>query len=109
MFISRLRTIVIETYKSINKLNPAFLHDLFVKKCTGHDLRGAISLNQPKYDTVKYGFNSIRYQGARLWNQLPPEFRCEESNIQMFKTLVKKWNGPKCECGFCCLCKLSYV
>ena len=32
MFVSRLRSIACEVYKSIHKLNPSFLHDQFVDK-----------------------------------------------------------------------------
>ncbi len=29
-----------------------------------------LPLIEPKFNTEKYGFNSIRYRGSRLWNNL---------------------------------------
>ena len=105
LFISRLRAIVLETYKSVNRLNPSFLHDLFLVNQNGYNLRSGISLDQPRVRTEKYGIQSVRYQGARLWNQLPSEIKNAES-LQFFKKQLMKWNGPQCQCGFCCLCKM---
>ncbi len=27
---------------------------------------------QPKFKTVTYGHNTIKYQGSKLWNNMPP-------------------------------------
>ena len=105
MFISKLKTIALETFESVNKLNPSFLHSLFNVKDTNYNLRGGIRLEQPKVNTEKCGIQTIRYQGARLWNLLPTDMKMSES-IDDFKTHLAKWNGPKCTCGHCLPCRL---
>ena len=108
MFVSRLRSIACEVYKSIHKLNPSFLHDLFTYKHTGYESRRKIKLHQRLVKTQTYGIRSVRYEGAQLWNKLPPEIIKAES-FQTFKSLIKKWEGPQCQCGFCSMCRLKLV
>ena len=108
MFVSRLRAIVTETFKSIDNKNPSFLHDLFNVKSNEHNLRGCKLLEQPKVRTITYGIQSVRYQGAKLWNDLDEHFK-NTDNLEIFKNEISKWMGPKCRCGFCQLCKLPYV
>ena len=75
MYISRLRNIVLETFKSVNKINTSFMQDLFEVKENKYNLRGGILLDQPKVRTERYGIHTIRYQGALLWNSLPPHMK----------------------------------
>ena len=62
MYISRLRNIVMETFKSVNKINPPFMQDLFEVKENKYNLRGGILLDQPKFCTERYGIHTIGYQ-----------------------------------------------
>ena len=55
---------------------------------------------QPRFNTIKYGKNSFSYIGSHIWNMLPCHFQTAE-NINVFKRLVKTWEGPKCKCKLC--------
>ena len=73
LYVARLRSLALETYKSIHKQNPPFLHDLFLIKESNYNLRHENQAIQPKVRTEKYGLNSFRYQGSKIWNSIPQE------------------------------------
>ena len=106
LYLSRIRTLSIEVYKILNNISPPFLNDTYVKKETNYDLRDNNKLQQPDYKTITYGKNSLRYQGAKLWNNLPPHIK-ESTNVNHFKKLIKAWLGPSCSCSMCILCQTS--
>ena len=49
---------------------------------------------QPIVRTEKYGLNSFRYQGSKLWNTLPPDITLAAS-VSSFKNLLLKWYDAK--------------
>lgn len=108
LYVSRLRNIVTETYKIMNCISPAFLGTVFTEKITPYGLRNDLGLVQPKVRTDKYGINSLRYEGARLWNSLPNNIKRAE-DLSHFKDMVSKWPGPECTCGYCSLCTIRQL
>ena len=61
-------------------------------------------MKEQRFNTMKYSVTSFQYQGARIYNNLPVEIKqCETSKD--FKNVIKKWDGPKCQCGFYILCQ----
>ncbi len=60
--------------KTIYNEGPTYLNIMFALNQNSHGTKH-ISLIHPKFNTQKYGFNSIRYQGSRLWNNLDKEYR----------------------------------
>ena len=103
LYLNRLRKLSIEIYKITMKDCPTFLSDLFTRKEIHYDLRDNMRLEQPAYNTVTYGKNSVRYQGAKLWNSLPPNIK-EQTTQSQFKRLINTWLGPSCLCSVCALC-----
>ena len=68
MYVHRMRQILIEVYKLVNNYTvPLYLYNLFVVKDIPYNMRNVIILDQPKYKTVTYGQQNIKYQGAKLW------------------------------------------
>ena len=64
-------------YKTVNKLAPSRLCDLFqnVNKINDYNLRGSstrVYIPMPKTEFLKQSFC---YDGAKIWNQLPDEIR----------------------------------
>ena len=104
LYLSRLRKLSIEVYKIVSKECPDFLHDMFMTKEITYNLRDENKVHQPKYNSMTYGYNSLRYQGAKLWNLLPSDLK-QVTNLNQFKTLIKAWLGPPCSCSMCSLCK----
>ena len=62
-------------YECINKTSPSYFHDYFTLLSSVHqyDTRqarmGGIFLN--RRNTLQYGIRSVRYTGAKSWNELP--------------------------------------
>ena len=71
-------------FKTINELNPPYLHDLFKSRSIGYNLRNSEhTLYVPKPRT-NYGKRSFSYSGAMLWNELPQSVRAVRS-LSQFK------------------------
>ena len=103
LYISRLKCIVIEIFKALHNISPVFMKELFTQKSIDYDLRDENVLVIPRYNTVTYGFNSLRYQGTRLWKSLECNTKSSVS-LNDFKRQIAKWKGPACNCGTCLLC-----
>ena len=103
LYLSRLRKLSIEVYKIITHNGPIFLESLFESYETPYNLRDNNRIQQPAYNTVTYGRNSVRYQGAKLWNILPLHIK-EATTLPQFKRLIHTWLGPSCKCSICVLC-----
>ena len=48
----------------------------------------------------KYGSDTLRSLGPKIWNSLPINFR-ETLSLGTFKQLIKTWSGPQCHCNQC--------
>ena len=92
----RIRYLAIEMYKCVHGLNPPYLNELFVSKQTRYNLRDNNRLQQPEFQTVRYGFKSFRYYGSKLWNSLPADVKHSE-NLYHFKKNITQW----CVSGKC--------
>ena len=104
LYISRIKKVALHVYRSTNKHGPPLLWDMYTPNDTGYNLRHGQRLVQPKVNTTKYGLNSLRYDGASIWNSLPSDIK-SAVDANHFKTILKSWSGPSCRCGFCILCK----
>ncbi len=47
----------------------------FIQKEVTYGLRNVNLLVQPKFKTVTYGHNTIKYQGSKLWKNLPNDLK----------------------------------
>ena len=105
LYVKRLKTVLVNIFKIINKLGPIYLHDLLSLKEQCYNLRNDQIAKLPRCKSKKYGLNSFRYEGAKIWNVLPNELKCID-NVKEFKQQMYSWEGPKCECNTCLLCSL---
>jgi hypothetical protein len=76
-------------YKSINKLAPQRLSNLFQNSNTmyDYDLRGSstrLCLPKPRTEYLKKSFS---YNGVRVWNQIPEDIRTSTSYISFCEKL----------------------
>ena len=93
MEVRRLGTLALETFKTLNDLNPAFMKNLFAKREVSK--RRKNSLEIPNRNTVRFGDKSIRSLGPHIWNGLPEEIK-NETSYDKFKEYLNTWYGPKC-------------
>ena len=95
MEIRRLRSLAIEIYKTLNNLNPRYTKSIFYKKNNRTSNRRANNLEVNKFNSVKYGRNSLRSLGPLLWNSLPNDVRSFNS-LDKFKGFMKNWGKKDC-------------
>ena len=68
-----------EIFKSIHKLNPSFLHEIFTVKTSGYDLRRG---------------------GFLLWDRLPKDVK-KSATFDIFKGKLKLLPDKFCTCPIC--------
>ena len=62
--------IVLSTvFKCIHGIVPTYLTDMFQLRDCSISTRNKYGVIQPRVRTTRYGLNSVRYDGARLWNK----------------------------------------
>ena len=89
--IKNIQTLMLEVYKSINRMNPEFMWDLFQVKDTPYNMRAddsLLSLTSTK--TRTFGINSLIFRGSILWNSLPNNIKLS-LNTNEFKANIKNW------------------
>ena len=100
MLVSRVKTLCIEIYKTINCINPNYMQNIFMKSINRISPRYPNNLNVPQVNQSNYGTKSLRVLGPKIWNELPEEIKSAET-LKMFKTNIKMWEGPTCNCSLC--------
>ena len=93
LLIQRLRLIALAVFKSLHGLNPPCLNDMFTPKYVPYQLRDSILLEQSRCRTTTYGLRSMSYIGAKLWNDLPNDFKAT-TDFTDFKRMLQTWTGP---------------
>ena len=76
LHLERLRQLCVESYKATNGLAPVYVSDIFQRKIHSYSLRDTNTLSLYKFNTIKYGNLSLRYEAANIWNKLPPSVKC---------------------------------
>lgn len=99
LIISRLRTLLFEVYKSINRLNPACIHDLFQVKPVKYSMRNPVKMLQPLKRTTAFGLRTISYTGAKLWNDFSPILSSDDE-YDVFKSLLVVLTGDRLDPNF---------
>ena len=94
LLTKRLKIMILEVFKTVNRLNPSCLHDLFTKNEVVYDLRTQ-KLEQPKRRTTTYVLRTFSYLGSKLWNLLASEYsEVNDIDYERLKFLIKYWAGP---------------
>ena len=102
MSVNTLRNLCVEVYKTINKLNPEFMNNIFKVKENKRLVREQYKLNleTPEWNQVTFGVKSLKVYGLKVWNSLPFHIKTSENLVQS-KSLMKNWNGNSCSCIVC--------
>ena len=91
MEVRRLRTLALETFKTLNDLNSAFMKNLFAKREVSK--RRKNNLEIPNRNTGKFGDKSLRRLGPYIWNGLPEEIK-NETSYDKFEEYLNTWYEP---------------
>lgn len=90
-----LKTAAVMMYKVRNGTTPIYIKELFEEQRLAYDIRDNNKFVLPQFNTIKFGKNSFRYFGAKLWNYLPIEIK-NMGSLNTFKSAVHRWL-PTCE------------
>ena len=108
LYVSCMKAIAIEMFKCVKNISPIFLKNIFAYQDQPYELRGGSKFIQPLVRTTSFGINSFRYEGTKIWNNLPEQIK-NANDVKEFKQLIQQWSGPKCHCRNCILCNASNV
>ena len=102
MSVNRLRNLCVQIYKTINKLNPAFMNNIFKVKENKRLVREQYRLNleTPEWNQVTFGVKSLKVYAPKVQSNLPIHIKTSE-NLIRFKILMKNWNDNSCSCTVC--------
>ena len=102
--VGNLRKLMCEVYKSLNKLNPDFMGELFILKSLSTELRCKKLLSLPRHipaeKTRSKGANTHLYRCITVWNSLDSAL-IEAKTLNEFKVGLKSWYGTGCICKIC--------
>ena len=98
MEIQRLRTLAVEIFKTLNEINPPYMKNIFTPKENAKVRQNDIIVK--RINTSRFGTQSLRSLGPKIWNNLPSNIKSETSFLK-FKEYIKTWLGPKCRSKLC--------
>ena len=98
MEVRRLRILALEVFRSVNKLNAVYMQSLFEKNVNSKRYKNVLKI--PIQNSVTFGDKNVIVLGPHIWNMLPAELK-RETSYGKFKTQVKNWFAPKCNCSAC--------
>ena len=100
--VTRIRSLCIKIFKTLNNINSAFMNEIFVLRKTKRAVRNKYKLNLEVaiINQVTFGAKSIRYLGPKIWNSLPFHIKSSES-LTAFKRIIKNWDSVSCKCPIC--------
>ena len=102
--IVRIKTLATEIFKTFHSLNPIHMNEIFqTNPSITRNLCTKNNLVTHRYNSVTYGKNSLRNLDRQcgiiyLMNTKQQKI-FKHSNV--FKRLLKQWDGPQCICNLC--------
>ena len=104
MYCNRRKALAELVFNVLHNLSPPLPRNLFTKLFFMYDMRDNYMLVQPCFRTMKHGYKSIAYQGAKMWNSLPCHIKVLDNHTS-FKSELTNWVAVECKCGTCFACK----
>ena len=102
MNVTRLISLCIEIFRTLNNINPAFMNEIFDLRRTKRAVQNQYKLNLEVLivNQVTFEAKSIKYLGPKIWNSLPFHIKASES-LTTFKRIIKDWDTVSCKCLIC--------
>ena len=95
-----IQTLLIEIYKSMYKINPEIMWDIFFQKNLSYNFRSSNLLKLPSANTINYRTNAYVFRGSLIWNNLPDSLKNAHSP-SFFKSELIKLDDIRCNCKIC--------
>ena len=94
-----LRLLLTEIYKTKSGNAPSFMKEIFMEKVPSYGLRDGGNICLPKVKTMRFGTETVRFLGQKLWRTLPTEIK-ESESLSVFKRKIKTYT-VSCDCRLC--------
>ena len=94
-----LRLLLVETFKSVRKLNPEFMWDSFKPAPVRYELRCGDILRLPDIPIQK-GQNTLIFRAVMAWNHLPSHAKSVAS-LKEFRSVMSNTCSIYCQCRCC--------
>ena len=94
MEVKRLKTLALAVFKTLKKMNPEYMKEIFHK--TAFTTHRPLNLKVNENHATKYGNISLRCLGPYIWNSLQNQIK-KETGYTKFKEFINDWFGMKCK------------
>ena len=98
---------LIPMYKVLNGIGPVFMNDIFVRNgsmgtenVSSNTRSKSKFYNQSNPKKVRYGLETLRCLGPKIWEMLPCHIKNSVS-LSAFKNRIKSWTPHSCPCRIC--------
>jgi len=95
MSVHLMHTVAVEVYKCMYNIAPEYIQALFERHNHCYGTRNESKIVQKRFNTVRHGYYSFKYLGAKIWNNLPRDVKACTS-INEFKRNLKSWKNCSC-------------
>ena len=93
-------SLLIDIYKSLNRISPPIIQEFFDLKVTPHSLQNNNLLRLRKTNTLRYGTEALCFKGSIIWNKVPNRHK-NLNSLDKFKQQIKMWKPATCTCKLC--------
>ena len=76
------------------------MYNIFQTRKINYNLRSQTDFASICVNTKKFGLNSLRYFGSKVWSMVPLEIK-NSGSIEIFKTKIQNWEPKGCHCYLC--------
>ena len=95
-----LQVLATEIFKFKNNMSPTIMNRVFSATTHTYNLRNDTKLRTFNVKTVKYGTETIRFRGPKIWELVPEAIKFSQS-LEEFKIKIKQWKPIGCTCKLC--------
>ena len=101
VYQKNLQVIMTEIYKVKNGIAPDIMNNIFELQNPSYNLRSSCNrFRRENVKTVRYGIQSVRYLGPKIWELVPNNIKYSNS-LCKFKILIKSWKPEACPYRLC--------
>ena len=95
-----IQSFAIELFKIKQGVSNSIFSDIFPLRSLEYNLRHQNNFCGYSVKTSKFGLNSLSYFASKVWSMIPAELK-NISNVECFKTEIRKWKPEECNCKLC--------
>ena len=102
-----IQSLAIEMFKVTKGVAPVLMEEIFAKNPSAYTEHVSANTrskstfyNSANPKTTKYGLETLRSFGPKVWEMIPIELKNIES-LPVFKMEIRKWTPVNCPCKLC--------